>query len=411
MWDFGPTGSPIMGRYQAVMIVSTQVIVVTFLLFASAGLYSKALAQNAATLHPELLIQSDLDAFGQDSASRQQVGSVPTAGEFRVVRATFAGGYNGRPTPVGYTIALDLTGLYRAGAGPAVSINQLNFTLPIARLGRVKIGKQRETVVREMIESRTAAPLLERSPSTTGFLPTRNDGLELWNSVLDQRLVWSVAVFNSFLTNHLSFDDNGSQAEARIAVTPRAKGGDRNLLHMALSTRWSGPQNDSLAFKSKPQANLAPNFIDTKLLAADASWMWAGELAAVQGSVSLLSEGVLVRLDQPASGHAGFNGWYVEASWFPRGENRQYDRSNATFGSIDMRGHVNTFELAAEYNATDLSSGSIDGGDLARSTIAANWYRSRGLRASINAGLARLDRDETRGWTRIVIARIQWDWS
>ncbi len=393
------------------MIVSKCVIVVTYLLLAYDGSYQQALAQNAATLHPELLIQSDLDAFGQDSASRQQVGRVPTGGEFRVVRATLSGEYNGRPTSVSYTMAFDLTGLYRAGAGPAVSINQLNFTLPIARLGHIKVGKQRETIVRELIESRSAAPILERSPSTSAFLPTRNDGIELWNAVLDRQLVWSLALFNSFLTNHLSFDDNGSQAEGRIAFTPRSKAGDRHLLHVGASTRWSGPHNDSLGFKSKPQANLAPNFIDTKSLPADGSWMWAGELAAVSGAVSLLSEGDVVRLQQPASAHATFNGWYVEASWFPRGENREYDRSNATFGAVDMRGHLNAFEVAAEYNATDLRSGSIDGGALARTTIAASWYRSRGLRASINAGLARLDREAARGWTRILVARIQWNWS
>ena len=398
------------------------VIVVTFLPLM-AIVARRAGAQESSAAKLSFTLQTDIDAFRQDSTNRVQVGRVPTVGEVRQARTALAGSLT-KPFEWTYIIAIDGTGLYRTSS-PALSINQLAVTLSLSHVGRLTVGKQREGVGREMIESRVASPLVERSPSTTAFLPTRNDGIRLSNTIFNERATWSAGVFNSFLTNHLSFVENGSQVSGRVSALPWLSCDSLDFVHLGASARWSDDQEDSLRFSSHPQANAAPNFLDTKSIPTDGSAMLAGEFAFVRGPVSILSEGSVVRLSAPSttfsstdststatttspSGPAHFHGYYLELSWFPRGEHRKYDRTTGTFGDVDMRGHLNTFELAAEYNATNLRSGSVDGGVLDRGTIAASWYRTRNLRLALNAGYARLALDNELGWTRLLIARVQW---
>lgn len=364
-------------------------------------------AQSPDAFRPSLSLQADLDAFGADASARKQVGSLPTVGEVRILRPSAEGQLHW-PFDWSYVVTLDVTAAYRQNTHGALFFNFLNLTVPVGHLGSLTIGKQREGVSRQMSESRSYQPFMERAPIVLAFLPTRNDGLRLHNTALDDRVGWTFGYFNSWITNDLTFSENGSQVSARVYGSPVFDDDGRRLVHVGLSGRWSEAQKDSLVFKSKPQANGAPTFIDTKEIPTNGATMLGGEIALVRGAWSLISELLGTRVNRDPSG-AEFHGWYAELSWFPKGESRIYEPRSGTLGKIDMRGHANAFEVALEFNRADLSDHEIDGGILDRGTLALSWYRERGLRLEINAGLGRLNRDGLIGRTTYFLGRAQWE--
>ena len=367
---------------------------------------ARAQAQMPESLRPSIATQIDVDRFGRDSIARSQIGALPGVGEVRILRPQLEGRLHW-PFEWRYLFTLEVTSSYRQNMHGTLFPNFIQLTFPISHVGNLVVGKQREGVSMQMFESRQYQPFMERAPVVTAFLPTRNDGVRLGNTALDDRLGWSLGAFNSWLTNNLTFPENGSQLNGRIYGSPILKDDARQLVHVGLSARWSEAQLDSLRFRSRPQANGAPNFIDTKQLATNGATMLGGELALVHGPASLTSELLGTRVNQDPTSRT-FYGYYAELSWFPRGEFRKYEKSSGTLRRVEMGDHINTFEIALNFNHTNLTSGDVDGGILDRGNLALSWYRRRGLRFEINAGLGRLDRSNTVGRTSFLLSRVQW---
>jgi len=214
--------------------------------------------------------------------------------------------------------------------------------------------------------------------------------------------------FNDFLRDRTTFARNGSQAAVRVADAIILSDDSASIVQLAADARYSGSQRDSLRFRARPQAHAAPYFLDTGLLPAFGSTLAAAEGRVGRGPISVASEGLADWVAQPGR-TTRFAAAYTAVSWFPRGEHRRYDISSGTLGDVDMQGHANTFEVAGEYSWTNLRTSAVDGGLLDEGMVALSWYRARGLRAEINAGVARLDRRGIVSQTPIVLARCQWN--
>ena len=64
-------------------------------------------------------------------------------------------------------------------------------------------------------------------------------------------------------------------------------------------------------------------------------------------------------------------------------------------------------ELALRYSRLDLTDGTVDGGEMDILSLGVNWWLSRSTNFSLNYRNISLDRDDTRGNSSGLNARIQ----
>ena len=154
--------------------------------------------------------------------------------------------------------------------------------------------------------------------------------------------------------------------------------------------------------------------MDTGTFPADHAASVGGELAAVEGPLTVSAEYTGTHVSSPQTGNPDFSGFYVVASWSLTGETRPYDRSSGTFGRIlpaapfsFKHGGPGAWVLAARYSSIDLTSGSIDGGQFDRLGGALSWYPNRHWRFEFNYGYGRLERGGIVGHTDFYQLRLQ----
>ena len=116
------------------------------------------------------------------------------------------------------------------------------------------------------------------------------------------------------------------------------------------------------------------------------------ELALVWNSISLQSEFMPTWVEGTAGGRdLFFWGAYVQASWFPTGEHRNYDTDKGVFKRVKLKenfsisqGTWGALELAARYSHLDLNDNGVRGGIENNVTLGANWYLYSNLRLMLN---------------------------
>lgn len=363
-----------------------------------------AIGQSARAVRPGVQIELDGDAFGADSGLKAAVGRVPSLGEVRTfrpfVRGTLRTGFEWT-----YDLTLELSGLERTDSDPFVTFNQLNVTPTLAKHTYVTIGKQRESTELQSTESRATQSFMERAAPVTVFIPTRNDGIRFHGSMFRQRSSWSIGAFNSFLTDHTTFAREGSQVAGRLTFAPGDTSAARDVVHLGAFGRWSQDSDGSLRFRTKPEANGAPDFVNTGKLPTTGSMMVGGEAAATHGTFTATGELLGAHVRSPSS--ADFIAGYAELSWFPDGVRRPYNRGNGSFDEVDLGARHHAIEFALRVSFTDLNDGNVVGGNLLRTNFAASYFHRGGVRADFNAGYARLWKGP-HGATPIVLGRLQW---
>jgi len=286
--------------------------------------------------------------------------------------------------------------------------------IDVENFPNLRAGHFKEPFGLEALQSANDTVFMERGLPFT-FVPFRNSGIQFAESVLSDRMTWAVGGFRE--TNDNAYE----QSDGSYAVTGRLTGllwrteKLDHLVHVGASASVRSPPADSVRYRSKPEANLALEFVDT------------GNMANVDG-VTLLGAELLVLLDrfsvqgewtqsQVARGagldDATFAGWYGLATWTITGEPRRY---RATDGVVQMPrpakslfedGGLGAWEVAARLSQVDLDDDAVAGGQLRDITLGLNWYPSPVMRVMINAIKAKLDRDPDDGSADILEARLQ----
>jgi phosphate-selective porin OprO/OprP len=184
-------------------------------------------------------------------------------------------------------------------------------------------------------------------------------------------------------------------------------------VHLGLAARYAEAENGTFQFRERPEANTAPEFLDTGAFPADSSRTLDLEFATVNGPVSFQGEYLKTWVDSPETGDPRFDGWYLAASWILTGESRSYMRRGGFFFKLDPErpvggGGIGAWELTLRYSSTDFKDGSIDGGEFERWSIGANWYATSQWRLEVNVGRSTLKRFDTNGDTEFLQLRLQW---
>ena len=371
------------------------------------------------TLNIGLCVLLDHVILVQDSNNIEQVGKVEPTTQFRADRIILSGNLLFfKKNPWHYMISANYNGLDAPQGKPTFDFTDWNIEIPFGKTaGWLTVGKQKEGVGLEYVSPGTQGMFTERGSGVPMIVRQRNIGVRYSNSVLNQRLAYTVGLFNNYWETGKSFSENGSQITARITGLPHYIS-DRELMHFGIGYRYTGSSDSTLSYKGKPEANTAPYFINTGSFAATSANTLMFEWIGVKGPVSLVGEYMQVFVNRNSNnGNPSFNYWQIGGSWFITGENRRYNKLSGNLGKLipnknfKFRKHSGpgAFELGARFTQSDFSDGIIQGGKFGRFTSALGWYPNAHFRFEINYGYGRLDKNKLVGKASFWQFRVQFE--
>jgi phosphate-selective porin OprO/OprP len=303
-------------------------------------------------------------------------------------------------------------------------------SIPI--IGAVQIGHMKvpQGLEGDMYSSSKAMTFLERSAYTDAFYENFATGIRLTNSFLDQRMTYAAMAYfqdnnpiNTNNNNAVFFGDGVAGYTGRVTALPLWENDGRCFLHLGASGTWrnnarpgqdlADPRLDR--FRARPQLRDAigdfgngvlpgnsSRMVDTGTFASTSTGIVGLELLYVMGPFSFQSEYAWATAHSiffggKNIGERGFEGGYVQLSYFLTGENRIYDRRWGREGSTyiarpytpfwfvrDAEGGTSwgrgAWELAARWNTLNLNDAPIEGGRLDGLEFGINWYLNTNLK-------------------------------
>ncbi len=359
-------------------------------------------------------IMEDGAFYSQNAASKEQVGQLTPEGLFRVDELSLSGQIK-FPHPWRYEVAGDYKGLDPTSAS-SWTLTYAYLAIPLGALGSVTVGKQKEGLGMEMLENGRDLPFMERSTMSTAFafVDSHIVGIRFSGTAAAGRMTWSAGWFNNWLADDLSFDESGNIFGGRVTGLAVEQDGGRRLLHLGASAVYRQSKGQDFRLKSVPEVYEAPNFVDTGSFPAESGTSVAGELALVEGPVTVSGEYTYTSIDSPQAGDPRFSGYYAMASWVITGETRPYDHLQGVFGRITpaaplsfKHSGLGAWAVAARYSSVDLTSGMVQGGKFDRLSGALSWYPTDHARFEFNYGYGKLARAGVVGRTNFYQLRLQ----
>ncbi len=352
--------------------------------------------------------------LSQDGSSESQVGDLSDfeGGEIRGARFGVVGTLNFK-RPWRYTV-FAATNTFDKGFDVDTTDDftwfdyRLDIPLPADLM--LSVGKQKEPISMERLASLAYLPMQERSAIADAVLPARNHGVVLSGTAASDNVSWAVGAFNNWIDSGESFSDTSNQLVGRATWAPAFFQNESNLLHVGLGLRHSDAKQPVRA-RSEPEFNNAPLYVDTGSLSADDLMTYNLEAYWRNGPYMLGFEYIGTDVDSPQSGNPFLSGYHLTGSWAVTGETRAYRKRSGTFDPLPVSRPVNqggwgTVELAFRYSNTDLTDGTVDGGDMDIWSLGVNWWLTRSAHLGVNYRHITLDRFATQGDSSGLNARI-----
>lgn len=358
------------------------------------------------TLKVGLVMLADYSAFEQDANSLAQVGRQQDQWEARSARLMFRGTI-GKDYKISYLVAGEYKG-FESEPEDLWNLTDVSFTFPLGGPAtKLTVGKTKETFAYEMVGDAANLPQQERVLNP--FFVSRNIGLKLTQVIgAEQRMTASAGVFNDWFVTGDSLANSGTDATARFTGLVWDQRDGKSFLHLGVSGRYAGADNNTLRYKGRPESNVTDNYVDTGNLLGDHAWHVGLEALWNEGPFSLLAEYNRAWVDSPASGDPSFFGYYITASWIITGETRPYDRTVGYARRVMPTGRWGAPELVARFSHEDLDDGAVQGGAFDKTYLGINWWATRRWKLGFGWGHTWLDRFGTTGNTDSFLTRIQW---
>ena len=358
------------------------------------------------TLKTGVVLLADYTAFNQNSASIGQVGSQKDQWEARAARLMFRGTI-GTDYQISYLLAGEYKG-FESDPESLWSLTDVSLTFPLGGPEtKLTLGKTKETFDYEMVGDAANLPQQERIMSP--FFVSRNVGVKVIHVFgAEQRMTLAGGVFNDWWVNGQSYNDSGTDASARMTGLVWDAREGKSFLHLGLSGRYAGADNNTLRYTARPESNVSDNYLDSGKFAGDHAWHLGLEALWNEGPVSVLAEYNRGWVNAPTSGDPNFSGYYVTGSWIITGETRPYDRTVGYARRVMPEGRWGAPELVARFSHEDLDSGIIQGGKFDKTYLGLNWWATRRWKLGFGWGHTWLDRFGTTGVTDSYQTRIQW---
>jgi len=337
--------------------------------------------------------------LSQNAVNTGQVGDLAAfdGGEIRGFRLGFAGTLNWFEKPWIYTI-FGATNAFDKGFDEedldSFTLFDWRLDIPFFRNSVMSIGKQKEPISGERVQSMMFNHMQERTAVADAMLPSRNVGI-VWNGSSPERYSsWAFGVFNDWFDASQDFSESATQYAGRLTWAPLRTADDSNLLHLGLGYRYSNAK-EGFRYRTEPEFNQAPMYVDTGfgtetgVLPADNLQTWTAELSWRRGPWWFASEYTRTDVDNPALGNPTFDGYWLGASWILSGEMRAYNRKNGTFGGVPVSRGVyqngkGAWELTARWSTIDLEDGLVRGGEMDIASLGLTWWATPFFGVSAN---------------------------
>ncbi len=361
-----------------------------------------------------LTFGADIGGFVQDAENTEQVGNQPTLVKWRAERINFGGTINFK-TPWVWQVGGNFNGL-EAEAGNRWTWLDVRLDVPIPKVGRIRIGRQKVGASHEWVMALADSVYMERATSSL-FYPQRNLGVIVTNTHAKDRVMWSVGAFNDWYAQGNSFAGNGNQYAARISVLPMDPGPNRDgtMVQVGASVFYREATNGKLQYRSRPEINQSDDFIDTGKFDADHSLTTQFEAMLLKGRTGFFGEWAMTPTTAPKVGDPFFWGGFVGASYFLTKDTRPVNRREGIYqgrttphAPVGSNGGWGAWEIGGRYSYTDLASAAIDGGRISRWTAVLNWYMTYEWLFRIDYGYTTLNQHGTVGHAHGISARVGW---
>ena len=349
-------------------------------------------------------VLADYTFVGQDAKSRAQVGPQASKFDLRAARVVLAGLIK-FPRPWTYFFMGDVNELRKQG-DRVVDALDLYVSIPLWKKARVRVGKQKEPFIYEMIGDSANLPQAERM--LNAFFENRNVGIRYMDNWAKDKISFSFGVYNDWFQNGNSFKKSGTQFAARLTGLPVESRKKKEFLHLGVAYRYNGADDGTMRFKGRPESNVTDYYVDTGNFEAKRANELAFEALYNRGSFSVLTEYVKAWVESTQYENPSFSGAYIIGSYVLTGETRPYDKLVGYARRVIPKSRWGAVEVVGRFGYLDIDDTLIKGGKLKKWYVGVNWWASRQWKASVGYGIANLDKSNITGQTRMLITRLQW---
>ena len=335
------------------------------------------------------LVVDRMHWLSQDASSEDTIGDLSDfeGGEIRGLRFGLFGTLNMFDEPWVYTI-FGATNAFDKGFNEDglddFSWFDWRVDVPFIADSVLSIGKQKEPISGERVQSMLYNHMQERTAVSDALLPSRNVGIVWSGSGALPYSSWAVGAFNNWFDENQDFEESASQFVGRLAWAPLRTNDDSSLLHAGIGYRYSNAK-EGFRYRTEPEFNQSPAFVDTGfdtptgVLPANNLQTWNAELSWRRGPLWLASEYTRTSVDNPDLANPGFDGYWIAGSWVLTGEMRPYNKKSGTFGNVPIartidQGGKGAWEVSARWSNIDLNDGLVAGGEMDIASLGVNWW-------------------------------------
>ncbi len=280
-----------------------------------------------------------------------------------------------------------------AGGNAVIKDAYIQLT-KIPYVGNIRVGNFKEPSGLSMLTSSKYITFMER-PLANAFDNDRDLGFMLFNQYYKKRLSWFAGYFhpNNSTAKYVGKDYD---LVFRLTGLPiyNVEGGYK-VLHLGSSFAHQYRSNNEVSFSLRPEAHLAPKYLNLKIDEVDNINDINGEFLFIFNSLSIEAE-YTQAIVKPSSTSTlskssyNFHAYYATISWFLTGEHKNYVTSNTFFDRVTPRknlgedGGIGAFELALRYSFMNLDNADLNGGVMSDITGGINWYLNPATRVMFN---------------------------
>lgn len=326
-------------------------------------------------------LQFDSAWFGEESKLKNKVGAAKSRDQVRRARLQAKGTMYGDGI---YKLEYEFAG----DSGNARIQDAFIGWKNIPYIGMLRFGHMFEPMGRENLTSNSYITFMEYG-LPLALMPGRNIGLQSNSAFFNDALTLALGVFRD-TDDYGAGTSNKYNFGTRITSTPIYKDKGEEFLHLGFSYSRRGT-NGTLQYRSKPESNLAPYFVDTGVFSAKSANLFGLETAYIRGPLSFDAEYTSSLVDRGGNNDAYFQGLYGLVSYFFTGETRPYSRATGEFLRVRPKHNFSlkdktwgAWEAALRYSYLDLDEDNINGGILSDVTLGLNWYLNPNMRIMAN---------------------------
>lgn len=350
----------------------------------------------------------DFGSFAQDQDSKRQIAMSP-GHKVRDFRLLFRGKLFPR---IKRSITWSAGVMYDAQVS-AWRMRQTGIMIATPELwGSIFVGRTKEGFSLNKIMVGYDGLTMERSTMNDATIPILADGIKWLGYAPKRKILWNLGYYNDVLSKGQSFSTYSSQVSGRFVVLPILSEKESKVLHLGVMLRVGKPLDNKIRFRSRPESNVAPNFIDTGSFESDSTRM-AGFETYYRGKRWFFgTEYWCVFVSSNTKSNPRFHGGDVILSYLFNDATRPYNTAGGYFRALVPKrsvfeGGPGAWELVFRYTRSDFNDKTVQGGSFGRFTSQVNWYLSQNVRLELNYGYGRLNRFDLKGNTQFLQSRLQ----